>query len=62
MAGPNPYNNPSLSTAAQDLGIGQSTVDKTQKELDEIKRRKKLMGSQPPLGFGAAAALMGTGY
>lgn len=62
MAGPNPYTNPSLSSAAQDLGIGQSTVNKTQAELEEMKRRKKLMASQAPLGSAAASALMGTGY
>lgn len=62
MAGPNPYNSPAMSSAVQDLGIGNDTKMKTQAELEEMKRRKKLMGSQAPLGSASAAALMGTPY
>lgn len=54
----------SPASAVEDLGLDRSddTMLKNKSELDEIKRRKKFMSSQAPLGSASAAALMGTPY
>lgn len=51
------------SSAVQDLGLGADTINKTQQELEEIKRKKKLFGeSATPLGSAAVMSLTGNQY
>ncbi len=58
-----PYNPPPAGAAAQDLGLNNDTIQRTQAELDLMQKRKKILGqSAAPVGSAAVAALTGTGY
>jgi hypothetical protein len=49
------------SSAAQDLGLGADTMDKTAQELAEVKRRKKVLGQNPAMSP-AVMSLTGNQY
>ncbi len=54
---------PEQSSAVQDLGLSNDTIQRTQAELDLMAKRKKILGqSAAPVGSAAVAALTGTGY
>jgi hypothetical protein len=57
---------PMLSSAVQDLGLGNNTMQKTATELAEAKRRKRLFGdtsnASAPLGSAAVMSLTGNQY
>ncbi len=49
------------SAAVQDLGLGGDLMAKTQQEIDEMKRRKKLQGGNPAMSP-ALMSLTGNQY
>jgi hypothetical protein len=52
---------PLLSAAVQDLGLHSDTLQKTQDEIDEAKRRKKALGASKAMPMGSAAVMSLTG-